>query len=430
MTLVISLILLTLYGVICAQSLRKGLLVFVASLPLYLVRLELAGIPTTLLELMLLVLAVTWALGFVEERRRDSLKRLSRQYKNLLIGVGLVLAGAILGLTQTQDIAGGLNIIKSYILEPVLLGVIIWSISRSSKAFKVRHMLLALCVPALTLSVIAIFQALTGLTIPATWALEGRVTSLYPYPNALSHFLAPIVTILAVLLTDGKSRLSRLQRNTYATTIVLGTAAIALAQTEAALLAIFVSIFLVSFFYRGGARITVPIVAALLVVAMVVPPIRTKVIQKATLSDWSGHTRVVQWNETSDFLTSGPLPFLLGAGPNGYPAAIAPFHTAEHLEIFQYPHNVFLNTWVEFGFLGLSGFVLIGGSIWLITKQSWNRFYVVPLSAGIAEMILHGMVDVPFLKNDLALLTSVIVALLVISAKREKAFETLTLFER
>ena len=430
MTWVISLLLLSIYTYVCVRSVRKGLLVFAASLPLYLIRLEIGPLPTTLLELMFWVLAIVWALGFVEKGRRLSIKELALQYKWLTLGIWLVIAGAFLGLTQSQDILGSLNVIKSYIVEPVLLGFIVWNISQSSKNFRIRQFLTALAVPVIAVSAVAIFQKFTGLTIPLAWAAEGRVTSIFPYPNALGHFVAPIVTVLAIFVTDDKVRVTPQQRHTLNAALLLGSIAVILAQTEAAIIAIFDSFVFVSFFYREGKRYTLPVLAVIIALTLAVPQLRTLAVQKVGLQDWSGQVRIAQWKETTNFLTDKPQHFLLGAGPDNYPAAIAPYHTHEHLEIFQYPHNLILNTWVEFGLLGVAGTVIIIGSVWIVAIRKWNRYYVVPLIGGLTEMGIHGLVDVSFLKNDLAMLTSFFVILLLIAAEREKAFETKTLFER
>lgn len=424
MTSAILILLLAIYAYLCSRTVRKGLLVFVACLPLYLIKLDIGPLPTNLLELLFVVLTTVWILGFVSERRRDSVRQLVTNNRYLFVGITCVLLGAIVGLTQTADVAGGLNIIKSYLVEPIILGFIIWNVSRSSEHFRVLEFFVALAVPVIVLGVVAVFQALTGYTIPSTWVTEGRVTSLYPYPNALSHFIAPIFTVIAVFLTDGKSRMSRLQRHLLVSALVLGALAVILAQTEAAILAIFGSLFLASFLYARGPRFTIPLAGFALLLVLVMPPIRTVVLQKVTLQDWSGQTRIAQWQETTAWLASDPRHLLLGAGPNNYPIAIQPFHTHTHLEIFQYPHNILLNTLVEFGLLGVIGFLLILCCIAHITKHASHRYYVVALAAGLMEMVIHGLVDVPFLKNDLAMLTSVLLTLLLISADKARAFRS------
>lgn len=105
---------------------------------------------------------------------------------------------------------------------------------------------------------------------------------------------------------------------------------------------------------------------------------------------------------------------LLGAGLNGYPTALAPYHDATFYEIFQYPHNIFLNVWSELGLLGLTGLII--GAV-LIARTTWRRkndVLVLAFSAALLVMLIHGLVDVPFFKNDLAILTGFLLVGMVV----------------
>ncbi len=422
MTWALSILLLGLYIYICVRSVRKGLLVLVASLPLYLVRLSIGPIPTTLLELMLVVIIAVWALGFLNEPRRESFLLLIHEHCWLAIGVLLLWIGALLGLTQSYDVAGSLNIIKTYLIEPVVLLVLFWSVGRSSENFRVSHVLVALAVPLGLVGAVATFQALTGLTIPSAWLYEGRATSIFPYPNAVSHLVAPLLTVLIAVFVSGKARLNHVQRQGMTVAMIFGALAVLFAQTEAAVAAILVSLFVVSFNYRLGPRRTIPFAIVVVALLFLIPSLRHTAIQKFTLQDWSGQTRTAQWQETWQYLSSSPAHFVLGAGPNNYPQAIAPYHTHDYLEIFQYPHNIVLNIWVETGLLGLAGFGLIAYEVLKVAWRHRRQHFVAPIFAGLLTMTIHGLVDVPYFKNDLSMLTWTLIALLLIAAHTERVW--------
>jgi O-antigen ligase len=125
------------------------------------------------------------------------------------------------------------------------------------------------------------------------------------------------------------------------------------------------------------------------------------------LQDYSGGVRLSQWGETAMLLRDHAL---FGVGLGGYPAALAPYHTDVQYEIFQYPHNLFLNQWVELGMLGVVALV------WLIVaggRELWRDHSVVTMASGAAlvTMVIHGLVDVPFYKNDLAVLTALLLGI-------------------
>jgi O-antigen ligase len=100
---------------------------------------------------------------------------------------------------------------------------------------------------------------------------------------------------------------------------------------------------------------------------------------------------------------------LFGAGLSGFANAIAPYWNATHPDRFIYPHNFVLTFWSETGLLGLAGFVWIvvtgftvGGRGWRSADQSWRPIHLGVVLALVA-ILVHGLVDVPYFKNDLAL---------------------------
>lgn len=140
------------------------------------------------------------------------------------------------------------------------------------------------------------------------------------------------------------------------------------------------------------------LVALSIVISLLFPPL----FQKLTLQDYSGSVRLSQWSETIDMLQDH---WLLGAGLSGYQTVFKPYHQATHLEIFQYPHNILLNIWVELGLLGLIAVGLL----------SWHVLRAEPSIAifALLQMIIHGLVDVPYFKNDLAFLTWIFLAIIL-----------------
>ena len=82
------------------------------------------------------------------------------------------------------------------------------------------------------------------------------------------------------------------------------------------------------------------------------------------------------------------------------------------LEIYLYPHNIFLNFWSELGLIGLLVFIWLWFKAGLINLINYWRFKTKTslawLSWGLAgawlASFVHGLVDVPYFKNDLALM--------------------------
>jgi O-antigen ligase len=86
-----------------------------------------------------------------------------------------------------------------------------------------------------------------------------------------------------------------------------------------------------------------------------------------------------------------------GAGLGAYPTVIKPYHKATWMEIFQYPHNILLNLWSETGLLGILAFTWMCFTWFRLSKLR------LPLLLPLIAILIHGLVDVPYFKNDLAL---------------------------
>jgi O-antigen ligase len=89
------------------------------------------------------------------------------------------------------------------------------------------------------------------------------------------------------------------------------------------------------------------------------------------------------------------------------------------LEIFQYPHNLFLNIWVELGLLGVLSFLWLAFEVWRLMAKTAGKAmppYRLCIFAALLQMTIHGLADVPYFKNDLALFTWSLLALLFIAS--------------
>ncbi len=93
-----------------------------------------------------------------------------------------------------------------------------------------------------------------------------------------------------------------------------------------------------------------------------------------------------------------------GAGFGAYPTVFAAYHHVKGIEIFQYPHNILFNFWSETGLSGVAAFgaILFG---WMIVawKKGKGMLERVLLASPAIAVLIHGLVDVPYFKNDLAI---------------------------
>ncbi len=138
-----------------------------------------------------------------------------------------------------------------------------------------------------------------------------------------------------------------------------------------------------------------------------------------------------------DLALSNPI---LGSGLRSYKTAVVPYHTATWMEVYPHPHNIFLMLWIETGLAGLLAFIWIiitwttivtRGVVTRTTtpRRTSQSSYVNQSDAGRATrdvrrfvwliplivILVHGMVDMPYFKNDLALQFWILAALAAIT---------------
>lgn len=167
--------------------------------------------------------------------------------------------------------------------------------------------------------------------------------------------------------------------------------------------------------------------------------------------DLSGQIRRQQWKETIQMLSDGR--YISGAGLSNYQEAVKTFHQEgifvknddpdwyrkvvwndeykkkvwQPVEIYMYPHNIFLNFWTEIGLLGALLFT------WLIGRYFYEairlqskldraaRMMALGLIGAMSALCIHGLVDVPYFKNDLSVLFWLLIALLgILKIKRKQ----------
>lgn len=394
------------FTILAWRDLRLALILLCGLLPTYLLRLDFFVIPTTALELMVLASALVWII-----KHRGLKIDLRSLGPNWLRPIFLLLASACFAVVVAPDTFSALGIWKAYFIEPVLFYLILRSTFRDQRDWQMA--VGTLFISASVISLIAIIQKFTGIGIPSPWDIEYRVTSIFDFPNAVGLFLAPIVSYATVLVANRMGRyLGRSLQTIAVVTIFTGVIAIIFSQTEAALIAMPGGL-LCAYLISGANKKnkTLALALSIAVGAFIfagVPVVREKIL----LQDASGLARQNLWQETSELLGDH---FVFGAGLAGFPTEIAPYHDYTYYEIFQYPHNIVLNIWVELGLLGLLAVIWLGLEVFKAARTEKQDVVKLAAFAALATMVIHGLVDVPYFKNDLSMLTWFFLALFAAS---------------
>lgn len=379
------------------------------ALPIYLLRASLLGIPTTALEL--LILGATAGFVICEARRdtlSETLRRVWQRARPVRIPALALLVAATIGIFVAPELRPALGVWRAYFVEPMLVGVLLLAVIKTDADR--RNIFRALSISALAVAIVALYQWVTGDGIPPPWNLERRATSIFPFPNAVGLFLAPLVILFLGLFREAISKRRFQSAAWWGTVVILSVLAIIAAESEGALVAIVAGTVVFGTLLGKKTRAVTLLIFAAATALILLSPARDTVIEKLTLRDWSGIVRRSMWGETAAMLRDHSI---LGAGLSGYPMALRPYHRATAIEIFQYPHNIFLTFWSETGLLGVLAFTALLAALFRETIRS----RAPALTGALTVVLIHGLVDVPYFKNDLSVLFWLLAALIVIHSR-------------
>jgi O-antigen ligase len=392
------------------RNFRLALGLLIVLLPAYLLRFNMGPVPSTILELNILSLALVWLLRYV---RTDLpiLRAAARKNRIFFIFIFLFLAATFIAALANPLLLKALGIWRAYFLEPIILFAII-----VARQIDYKFLRDSLAISAVSVALLAIIQKIFGGPFPPTlWddELFGRPTSFFTTPNAIGLFLVPIALLLANsvanLLKKQPERGDRWRTGIF----VLCVVAIIISFSQGAWAALIGGL-IVFGFLAGKRRLAASIIVMMIFGLALVPNIRSAFM----FADKAGQNRLTLWKYSAEYLIKSPSHFVLGSGLRMFFNEVQrPHYNVEEMERLIYPHNIILNFWLETGLLGAITFfgllctLLIFG--YKIFKDN-NLFGAAAIGA-LAAFVIHGLVDVPYFKNDLAVLFWLLAAVIFLA---------------
>jgi len=429
-----------LFAFIAWQRFDLGLFFLFLFLPTYLIRFNIGPLPTTLLEVMIGVIFIVLTIQKIKKTRNQEnkesnnlrsyilgLKSTIKNHYSLFLAITLFLSAATISIFTSINIRAALGEWKAFYIEPVLLFIILISLPLSGghRGSLVEKILFALLLCGLATSILAIYQHFTGWMVPwEYWENRNtfRVTGWYGFPNGVGLFLAPLVPLAIYLIKQKLKAINNKQLTTNNFIILICSLffvlcsifAIFFAKSTGGLVGVVAGIGLLLIFWKRT-RWTAIILSTICFFGILGLNDSNSTKQELLMQDRSGQIRLNMWAETTEFLSDNPI---AGAGLASYKTLIYPYRIDKWIEVFHHPHNIFLTMWVNLGLLGLVGFVWI--LVWYyrvglsrITYHITHNNLVVFLLASMTALMTTGLVDSPYIKNDLAVLFWLLIALMV-----------------
>lgn len=375
--------------------------------PLYLIRFEVAGIPTTLFEVMvgLTVLwgGLLWVLhGFPRPQR-------AWFWLPFALFLGAATFSMLIVPEVTLDINGDLvasgriaqGIWKGWIVMPALYFVMIAVISKNEAWW--RRTFMALALSGVGLSAWALVQMVTG--DYATW--DGRASGPFESANYLSLYLGPLV-VLAFHFVVAKKPVFKGFR--WVSGGVFGLLLVALygSQSYAAFIAVAAGIIAYFLWHpqvSGRYKARAVFAAVLFLSGVFLTQLGTPKFEQflETEDRTSTSVRLQIYEVSWAMIRKNPI---LGIGLGQFQVQYQ-LHAHDVLGQNPYewnmphPHNLLLAFWLNTGLLGVVAMA------WLVILLLVRRPRSEVVHLGIAllvVMLVHGLFDTPFFKNDLAYL--------------------------
>jgi O-antigen ligase len=360
--------------------------------PLYVVRFQFGPLPTTALEI---AFGLIFALSFIP-KNQYLWKQGWDKTATWRLPVGLWILATLIACFIAPNHLSAFGLWRAFILEPILYAILLIGSIQTPK--EKNETLFAFIASSIWVCFWSTIQFSFNLGIPHPWntdILHRRATGPFPYPNAVALYCAPI----AALCISYISQKEKTKKQTLLLVIGFLSSLIATlaAKSVGGLLAIGTCL-LITLLIQQKTRIwTISISAIIGAFIIFTPTLRIPIVRNLSFGDWSGKVRLVIWKETKTMLSDR---LIQGAGFGAYPTVIAPYHTAKWMEIFQYPHNIILNLWTETGLLGLIAFTWI--CLTWINQSQLNTKYRILSVLPLFAILIQGIVDVPYFKNDLA----------------------------
>jgi len=369
-----------------------------------------------LLEILILTSFFSWFFWelYLVRSGKDTFSNLLDRLKSPLdLPLIIFLIVATLALFATPDIRGGLGFWRAYFVEGSLVYVVVTDISVRQQSF-----IWALQGILISGALVSIFSILNFISLAVHLGLAGlidtRVPSVYAFANAVPLYLGPIIG-LAIGLAFYKSNEQKKKELFYLSivSLILMIIAVLLSQSKGGIVGIFsVLVVWVGYLtYKSLSnrfkvyfkRATVLLVIFYFLASLLVFLNINGLVPEKRFPSNSLLNRYCIWQGARNIISDHPL---TGTGLGGFSVYYEKYQKTEAKTCpksnYFYPHNILLTFWSELGALGLLAFLWLSFNYIKINSEGKNKLLSVGFLAALVYIFIHGLVDVPFFKNDLS----------------------------
>lgn len=391
----------------------------VAAAPLYIWRFELVGLPTNFFMVYAFAVALVGGLNMLRLATISEIWELRKDFPKIFrwAYLGFYTASVISLFVGGFDLAKLAQWLVLYALPLKLSAQLYFYVKKQS--YRKEVVLWFIYAFLLGSGIVAIAQYFWLIGLAVDWwgnANEPkRAIGFFIHPNNLALFITPL---LAYTLPNLKIQLEQWWsggKKICSRDFLIGLAwlggvvALFLSLSRGGWLGLLIAGFIFVIFSSSKKLLKyyalIVLIAAAIVIA--VPNLRYRVILPF-YGEKSSVARLSLWETGTKMIQDSPI---LGQGIHGFNYNWDKFNSDPNLEHYNFPHNFILNTWVDLGLLGLiSWLVIVGYGLWYGFKNRTKPF-AFGLALFLVAVLAHGLIDIPYFKNDLAMIFWLIFAL-------------------
>ncbi len=391
--------------------------------PLYLVRFSVLGIPFTVMEIYTYIVVLVFLINLIS---KNTSLHFEKPLKSVYLWGILLFIGATIGTAQAptefllpsgelqsaQQVS--LGVLKGWVLAPLLYFGVLTQVIQDRN--KLQHFISSVLYAGGVVSLAALLWTLTG----QGWTWDGRLAGFFESANYLSLFLLPLL-LLGIHRLFERKKWGQLTAIFSSLSLALMLITLVLTQSYAAIVGLFGAMGLYSFVYllrdpRHRKKAGWGLLGLMLVfVLAVATQWKTEKFQQfIDFENRSSTTvRLEIYRVSGHLIAQHPI---VGIGPGLFQS----YYQNQAPEVLEraplewnmpHPHNIFLAFWLNAGLLGI--IALLGLLIRAHRRFTW------PLLA-LWGLLIHGLFDTPFWKNDLAMIFWVVMGVVIL----EQLFST------
>jgi O-antigen ligase len=430
-----------------------------AFFPLYLLRFEVLGIPVYFIEGLILISAIPvfykilkgeedilqknfkckifylfkriFFVDFLKRKQRPFLDFLKSPFLPITLFVIACLISA--SIVPSDSYMHALGILKSWVLIPLIFFIILYHTLNNLE--DINYAIYAYIASAVFLGIWALYQGLSGHFI----TIDNRASGPFESANYLAMYISPafvyvsvrfIQTFIHFKVESGFSKWGAIESRAYLSWIVaLLFAVLILTQSYGGIIGVFLALFLYIIYeriqwqkYLKKTRIFLNKLIGFILLILFLGGTLTAFMNIEKFQNLvkfdertSISTRFEIWTVGAQLIKENPI---LGIGLGQYEENYV--QRAEEIlgkkpfeEKRLHSHNVFMSFWLNSGLLGLIAFLWIVIFAYLQIKRvdlKEKKNILLACISMLTYILMHGLIDVTYWKNDLALIFWLIMA--------------------